>query len=77
MGDAAKNQLTNNPENTAYEAKRLVGREFTDKTMPANIKFFPFKLVDKNSNPFLAREFKQVPDCHKDTGSEPVLPHHR
>ena len=58
MGDAAKNQLTNNPENTVCEAKRLVGREFTNKTMQANIKFFPFKLVDK---PFLAREFKQSP----------------
>ena len=61
VGDAAKNQLTTNPENTVFDAKRLIGREFTDKTVQSDIKFFPFKLVDKNSNPFLAREFKQSP----------------
>merc|ERR1712055_972376 len=53
VGDAAKNQLTTNPENTVFDAKRLIGREFTDKTVQADIKFFPFKLVEKNTKPHI------------------------
>merc|ERR1719216_507322 len=59
VGDAAKNQLTTNPENTVFDAKRLIGREFTDKTVQADIKFFPFKLVDKNSKPHVQVETSQ------------------
>merc|ERR1719402_1007302 len=33
IGDAAKNQLTSNPENTIFDAKRLIGREWADKTV--------------------------------------------
>ncbi|XP_034235350.1 endoplasmic reticulum chaperone BiP [Thrips palmi] len=51
IGDAAKNQLTTNPENTVFDAKRLIGREWTDTTVQADIKFFPFKVIEKNSKP--------------------------
>merc|ERR1712004_288493 len=54
VGDAAKNQLTTNPENTVFDAKRLIGREFSDKTVQADIKFFPFKLVEKNTKPHVS-----------------------
>ncbi len=43
IGDAAKNQLTSNPENTVFDAKRLIGREWTDKNVQHDLKFFPFK----------------------------------
>ena len=43
IGDAAKNQLTSNPENTVFDAKRLIGREFLDKTVQADVKHFPFE----------------------------------
>merc|ERR1712032_1196251 len=59
VGDAAKNQLTTNPENIVFDAKRLIGREFTDKTVQSDIKFFPFKLVDKNSKPHVQVETSQ------------------
>merc|ERR1719261_618324 len=59
VGDASKNQLTTNPENTVFDAKRLIGREFSDKTVQADIKFFPFKLVDKNSKPHVQVETSQ------------------
>merc|ERR1712241_1380154 len=59
IGDAAKNQLTTNPENTVFDAKRLIGREFTDKTVQNDIKYFPFKLVDKNSKPHVQVETSQ------------------
>jgi len=51
IGDAAKNQLTINPENTVFDAKRLIGREFTDKTVQADMKLWPFKITNKNSKP--------------------------
>lgn len=44
IGDAAKNQLTTNPENTIFDAKRLIGREWTDSTVQHDIKYFPFKV---------------------------------
>jgi len=51
IGDAAKNQLTQNPENTVFDVKRMIGREFSDKAVQHDIKFFPFKVKDKNSKP--------------------------
>ena len=45
VGDAAKNQLTSNPENTVFDAKRLIGREWTDKSVQNDIKFYPFKVT--------------------------------
>jgi heat shock protein 5 len=51
IGDAAKNQLTTNPENTVFDAKRLIGREFNDKTVQDDIKLWPFKVLNKNNKP--------------------------
>lgn len=56
IGDAAKNQLTTNPENTVFDAKRLIGREFTDQTVQSDIKLFPFKVIEKNSKPHISVE---------------------
>ncbi|KAJ1372974.1 Heat shock 70 kDa protein C [Parelaphostrongylus tenuis] len=44
IGDAAKNQLTINPENTVFDAKRLIGRDYTDKTVQDDMKHWPFKV---------------------------------
>lgn len=51
IGDAAKNQLTINPENTVFDAKRLIGRDFKDKIVQDDIKLWPFKVQDKNNKP--------------------------
>ena len=51
IGDAAKNQLTSNPENTVFDAKRLIGREYSDPTVQQDIKHFPFTVIEKNSKP--------------------------
>lgn len=55
IGDAAKNQLTTNPENTVFDAKRLIGREWSDSTVQHDVKFFPFKvcITKNNSHLFL------------------------
>merc|ERR1712166_828614 len=45
IGDAAKNQTARNPTNTVFDAKRLIGRKFSDKIVQADIKLWPFKIV--------------------------------
>jgi len=30
IGDAAKNQVARNPQNSVFDAKRLIGRKFSD-----------------------------------------------
>eukprot|EP00591_Stephanopyxis_turris_P005936 CAMPEP_0195516708 /NCGR_PEP_ID=MMETSP0794_2-20130614/8293_1 /TAXON_ID=515487 /ORGANISM="Stephanopyxis turris, Strain CCMP 815" /LENGTH=674 /DNA_ID=CAMNT_0040645367 /DNA_START=50 /DNA_END=2074 /DNA_ORIENTATION=+ len=51
IGDAAKNQATINPENTVFDAKRLIGREFTDKVVQSDMKLWPFKVIKKAGKP--------------------------
>ncbi|CAF1354080.1 unnamed protein product [Adineta steineri] len=51
VGDAAKHQLTSNPENTVFDVKRLIGREFKDPSVQSDIKHFPFTVVDRKSKP--------------------------
>jgi len=53
IGDSAKNQLTSNPENTVFDAKRLVGRRFNDPTVQADMKNFPFTVINKNDKPHI------------------------
>merc|ERR1712141_805825 len=53
IGDAAKNQLTSNPENTIFDAKRLIGREWGDSSVQHDAKYFPFKLIEKNKKPHI------------------------
>ena len=45
VGDAAKNQITRNPTNTVFDAKRLIGRKFEDREVQEDIKLWPFKVV--------------------------------
>jgi len=63
IGDAAKNQATINPSNTVFDVKRMIGRKFTDKTVQADMKLWPYKVVSKSGRPYveveLAGEMKQ------------------
>lgn len=45
IGDAAKNQTAMNPENTVFDAKRLIGRKFSDKKVQDDIKDWSYEVV--------------------------------
>ncbi|KDN52192.1 heat shock protein 70 [Tilletiaria anomala UBC 951] len=51
VGDAAKNQAAQNPENTIFDAKRLIGRKWGESDVKKDLKHFPFKLVEKSGKP--------------------------
>jgi len=50
IGDAAKNQVALNPENTVFDAKRLIGRRFSDKVVQDDCKHWPFKITQKEGD---------------------------
>ena len=52
IGDGAKNQLPQNPENTIYAIKRLIGRKYTDDSVKKDKKLLSYELVsDKDGKP--------------------------
>merc|ERR1719230_615528 len=53
IGDAAKNQASLNPTGTVYDAKRLIGRRFSDPTVQHDMKLWPFEVVSKESKPYI------------------------
>jgi len=58
IGDAAKNQVAMNPNNTIFDAKRLIGRKFEDSTVQSDMKHWPFKVISDGGKPKLEVEFK-------------------
>ena len=59
IGEAAKNQCAMNPTNTVFDAKRLIGRRFSDRNVQSDMKHFPFKVVDDGQDkPLIEVEFK-------------------
>lgn len=58
IGDAAKNQAAMNPQNTVFDAKRLIGRKYNDQLLQSDIKGFPFNVVDKNNKPLIEVNYK-------------------
>ena len=45
IGDAAKNQTAMNPKNTVFDAKRLIGRKFSDQQVQDDMKDWSYKVI--------------------------------
>jgi L1 cell adhesion molecule like protein len=45
VGDAAKSQAAINPQNTVFDAKRLIGRKFSDPVVQKDMQHWPFKVI--------------------------------
>ena len=46
IGDAAKNQVAMNANNTVFDAKRLIGRKFSEPAVQGDMKHWPFTVID-------------------------------
>merc|ERR1712241_372456 len=44
--------------NTVFDAKRLIGRDFSDNTVQRDMKHWPFEIVDNGGKPKISVEFK-------------------
>uniref|UniRef100_A0A6C0IIJ5 Chaperone n=1 Tax=viral metagenome TaxID=1070528 RepID=A0A6C0IIJ5_9ZZZZ len=59
IGDGAKNQSSQNPKNTVFDAKRLIGRKFSDAAVQSDIRHWPFDVTaDTNDKPLIGVNFK-------------------
>ncbi|EJU02919.1 HSP70-domain-containing protein [Dacryopinax primogenitus] len=58
IGDAIKNQVAMNPHDTVFDAKRLIGPKFDDAEVQAEIKHFPFQVINQGGKPMIQVEFR-------------------
>jgi L1 cell adhesion molecule like protein len=59
VGDAAKSQGSQNPTNTVFDAKRLIGRNFSDSTVQSDIKRLHYDVVrNKDGKPEIKVMYK-------------------
>ena len=58
IGDGAQNQSSMNPENTIFDAKRLIGRKFNDSVVQGDIKSFPFCVKENGEKPVIEVMYK-------------------
>ena len=58
IGNSAANQISMNPTNTIYGAKRILGKRFDDKQLQNDTKNFPFKIINKDNKPMIEVNYK-------------------
>jgi len=75
IGDGAKNQASMNPENTVYDAKRLIGRKFDDPVLQTEMKQMSFEIKDDGNNkPVASVSYKgEVKTFHPEEISSMIL----
>ena len=74
IGNSAKNQASQNPENTIYDAKRLIGRLYNDSNTQNDIKHFPFKVISKDNKPLIQANYKgEIKDFQPEEISSMIL----
>jgi heat shock protein 1/8 len=58
IGLSAKNAASSNPTNTVYDAKRMIGRDFSDSKIQEDMKHFSFNVVDHKNKPKISVRYK-------------------
>eukprot|EP01089_Gocevia_fonbrunei_P010963 TRINITY_DN239_c0_g1_i4.p1 TRINITY_DN239_c0_g1~~TRINITY_DN239_c0_g1_i4.p1 ORF type:complete len:636 (-),score=218.40 TRINITY_DN239_c0_g1_i4:77-1984(-) len=67
IGEAALLQASRNPENTVFDAKRMIGRKWSDEEIQADMKHWPFRVISKGDNPFIEVNFQAIADSYLGT----------
>ncbi|KAJ0784038.1 putative Heat shock protein 70 family [Helianthus annuus] len=61
VGEAAKNQITRNPNNTVFDVKRIMGSRFSNIKLQKDIESWPFKVIEgSNDKPMIVLEHMGV-----------------
>ncbi|XVF24447.1 hypothetical protein REPUB_Repub13aG0128700 [Reevesia pubescens] len=58
IGEAAKNQSAFNAERTIFDVKCLIGRKFDDPEVQREMKFLPYKIVNKDGKSYIQVKVK-------------------
>lgn len=64
IGEAAKNQVNTNAENTVFDAKRFMGRNFDDPTVASDVQHLTSKVVNKNNKPVFQVSYQGEERCY-------------
>ena len=51
-------QIAMNPTNTVFDAKRLIGRRYTDATVQSDMQHWPFEVINDGSKPKIQVSYK-------------------
>ncbi|KAK0496830.1 heat shock protein 70 [Armillaria luteobubalina] len=58
IGESAKHAFHYNPQNTVFDAKRLIGRRVDDPDVQKDIKHWPFRVQEKNGRPTISVQYE-------------------
>jgi len=58
IGESAKSSVAQNPTNTVFDAKRLIGQKFTDPNVQSDMKHFTYNVINKENKPYIEVEYK-------------------
>jgi len=58
IGQAAKSQVNTNGKNTIYDAKRFIGRTWSDPVVQSEMKHMSYQVVNKDGKPSFKVEYK-------------------
>lgn len=57
VGEAAKFQMADNPKNTIFAIKRLMGLRFSDDETQNEIKRLPYRVINQDNRPFVEVDY--------------------
>ena len=58
IGEASKLSASNNPKNTVFDTKRLIGKKFDDPNTQSDMKHFSYDVIDRDNKPHIQVEFR-------------------
>ena len=58
IGMAAKNSIISNLNNTIYDVKRIIGRNYDDDKIQEELKHYTFNIINSNNKPKILVDFK-------------------